>query len=51
MQECLIGYSQGDLHAANTALGKSQFDLVESGNRVRQFMTDIMLSASERADV
>ena len=45
-QTCLIHYSRGDLVGADGLLAESQVSLAESDNRLRQFMTDIMLSAT-----
>lgn len=46
LQQSLIHYSNGEIERANSALQESQANLAESSNRLRQFMTDVMLSAT-----
>lgn len=46
---CLISYSNGDTATANAKLVESQTTLIEGQNRLRQFVTDIMLSATRGA--
>ena len=46
MHTCLIRLSNGDLSRANDALFASQKETVESQNRLRQFLTEVILSAT-----
>ena len=48
LQQCLIKYSNEELDAANELMTESQTLMVEGQNRLRQFMTDVMLAATRR---
>src|ERR1700722_3104660 len=45
-QQCLISYTNNNTDAANDALVVSQRMLVEAQNRLRYFMTELIISAT-----
>jgi hypothetical protein len=46
MQACVIHISNGRTDEGNKALNGSQREVIEASNRLRQFMTEIMLAAT-----
>ena len=49
LQACLIHTSNGRTEEGNSALNLSKSELIEAQNRLRQFMTEVMLTATRRS--